>query len=280
MAILKQIEFKNPLQRTGRCVYFEETHTGLLFSALVGAVCAPDLAGRPGFGVLVAIDHQEDPRLKSVPTADRWLRVLTEFEEFNFEKLIYRCIALRNKLCGRELFIPAVSKYWLSSELDSACQRALVDINRSLKRGKKFYLSAVQDQDMDFPNLVRTLYSVRQSLDLSRAKRLKAVLAAFGREQAKVKDAHKLWPGICALALSVNAIVAGRLWESPQIDIETRSLSDRRLDMLEKGSGTAFDEYERCLVQHEADQSRWVQGVDYDDYCAGETIPTMPGEDN
>ncbi len=274
MAILKQHEFKNPLHRSGRCVYFEEVHTGQLYATLVGACCPPDLGGRPGFGLLVAIDHEEDPRLNSVPTADRWLRILTEFEEFNFEKLIYRCIALRNKLCGRELFIPTISRSWLSTELDPACQRALVDINRTLKREKKFYLSAVQDQDMDLANLVKTLYSVRRSLDLSRAKRLKGYLAAFGREQAKAKDAHKLWPSVTALCLAVNAIVAGRLWESPQIDIETRSMSDRRLDTLEKGFGT-FDDYERDLVRHVADQDRWAQGLDYSDYCPGESISTI-----
>ena len=278
MAILKQHQFKNPLHPSGRCVYFEEVHTGQLFATLVGACCPPDLGGRAGFGLLVAIDYKQDPRLKSVPTENRRLRVLTEFEEFDFEKLIYRCIRLRDKLCGRELFIPSISRSWLSSELDPSCQRALVDINRSLKRGKKFYLSAVQDEDMDFSGLVKTLYSVRKSLDLSRAKRLKAYLAAFGREQIKTKDVHKTWPAVTALCLAVNAIVAGRLWESPQIDMESRSLSDRRLDTLEKGSGTAFDEYERHLVRHVADHDPWREGLNYDDYCPGETIPTM--EDN
>jgi len=276
MAILKQHEFKNPLHRSGRCVYFENTRTGELYSALVGACCPPDLGARPGFAVLVAIDHEEDPRLNSVPTADRRLRVLVEYEDFNFVKLVNRCIALRDKLCGREILIPFLSRSWLSTEIDPPFQRALVDINRTLKKGKKFYLSATQDVDMDFANLIKTLYSVRRSLDLTHAKRLKGYLAAFGREQAKSSSGvHKQWPGVAALALAVNMIVSARLWESPQIEMETRSLSDRRLDMLERGSESVFDEFERCLTEHSAEQSRYIQDADYSDFCPGETISTI-----
>ena len=56
---------------------------------------------------------------------------------------------------------------------------------------------------------------------------------------------------------------------------ELKTLANRRLDMLEKGTQTPADEYEKHLLRHVAEQEQWVQGLDYDSMAPGETIGTI-----
>jgi len=203
---------KHPLYQGGYSVFFWDNKNKQEYSYLLGCVGAPALK-RWGFGMILAVDRNPDPKLENSGTDNRHIRVLDELEELDFRPLILACAKMREKWTGgkgsRE---DILNQIWWSGPINEAHNRALVKINENFRSSEKptLYLSG---SESDFREATNSLYDNMLSLVLSR--QLKGYMNNFRAEDTKKPDAEALNPAISALARGVYYLTCFQPWSHP-----------------------------------------------------------------
>ena len=201
--------FKNPLYQGGVSIYFKDIRNKQEYAYLLGCVGAPALKRR-GFGMILAVDRNPDPKLDNSGTDGRRIRILDEWEELDFRPLILESARKRERwIGGKGSREDILNQIWWSGPISDSHTRSLVKINEGFKSSQKptLYLSSSQS---DFKEVVDSLYDNMLALLLT--NKIRGYLSNFRAEDAKKADAETLNPAISALARAVHFLTAFAPW--------------------------------------------------------------------
>jgi hypothetical protein len=178
--------------RDGR-ISFQDKETKAQYVRVIGGLGWPGI--KPGFAVVIGEDFEEDPSLKI-----RHLRVFSEIEEENFERLFQKCLEARDRY--------QVEDYYGNTE-NKPMMEFLRDFNRELEDGV-FQLSlglAPFPEDLAYHAWVirERIEQGEKSLYLPENSLLKGYLMELGKEQ--VQKANILdYPAVAGLGYVLSHI--------------------------------------------------------------------------
>ena len=176
-------------------IFFQDKETKVKYVRVIGGLGWPGI--KPAFAVVVGEDFNEDPSLKI-----RHLRVFSEIEEENIERLFQKCLEARERYQVEDFYGNTENKPMMDF---------LWAFNRKLEDGV-FQLSlglAPFPEELKYHALVirERIEQGESSLHLPENSLLKGYLMEFGEEQ--VQKANILDnPAVAALGYALSRIKA------------------------------------------------------------------------